>query len=165
MVISDEGEQVDIRWRLMRYRAAKSGCGCVRVNCGGVPSGIEWFGGKGGGLACQGQVQVAFFSGFALSHVKTVDITMNGFSDHALDEGAFGESKATSVVKAFDAFRMFHHLPPSIFSLYSTLTATLYSQNETVVPDQDAKWRSMDALPRLRLVPAGSDRGAPLVCG
>ncbi|THY41956.1 DUF1692-domain-containing protein, partial [Aureobasidium pullulans] len=88
----------------MRYRAAKSGCGCARVNCGGVPSGIEWFGGKGGGLACQGQVQVAFFSGFALSHVKTVDITMNGFSDHALDEGAFGESKATSVVKAFDAF-------------------------------------------------------------
>ncbi|THZ12205.1 DUF1692-domain-containing protein [Aureobasidium pullulans] len=88
----------------MRYRAAKSGCGCARVNCGGVPSGIEWFGGKGGGLACQGQVQVAFFSGFTLSHVKTVDITMNGFSDHALDEGAFGESKATSVVKAFDAF-------------------------------------------------------------
>ncbi|THV78369.1 DUF1692-domain-containing protein [Aureobasidium pullulans] len=88
----------------MRYRAAKSGCGCARVSCGGVPSGIEWFGGKGGGLACQGQVQVAFFSGFALSHVKIVDITMNGFSDHALDEGAFGESKATSVVKAFDAF-------------------------------------------------------------
>lgn len=49
MVISDEGEQVDIRWRLMRYRAAKSGCGCARVNCGGVPSGIEWFGAKGGG--------------------------------------------------------------------------------------------------------------------
>lgn len=119
------------------------------------------------GLACQGQVQVqvAFFSGFALSHVKTVDITMNGFSDHALDEGAFGESKATSVVKAFDAFRMFHHLPPSIISSSTTLTATLHSQNETVVPDQDAKWRSMDALPRLRLVPAGSDRGAPLVRG
>jgi hypothetical protein len=31
---------------------------------------------------------------------------MNGFSDRGLDEGAFGESKATSVVKAFDAFRM-----------------------------------------------------------
>jgi hypothetical protein len=30
---------------------------------------------------------------------------MNGFSDQGLDEGAFGESKATSVVKAFDAFR------------------------------------------------------------
>lgn len=104
-------------------------------------------------------------SGFTLSHVKIVDITMNGFSDHALDEGAFGESKATSVVKAFDAFRMFHHLPPSIISSSTTLTATLHSQNETVVPDQDTKWRSMDALPRLRLVPAGSDRGAPLVRG
>ncbi|KAI5210189.1 hypothetical protein AUEXF2481DRAFT_34894 [Aureobasidium subglaciale EXF-2481] len=29
---------------------------------------------------------------------------MNGFSESGLDEGAFGESKTTSVVKAFDAF-------------------------------------------------------------
>jgi hypothetical protein len=34
---------------------------------------------------------------------------MNGFSDQGLDEGAFGESKATSVVKAFDAFRTYRY--------------------------------------------------------
>ena len=42
--------------------------------------------------------KVAFF----LSHVK---IKMNGFADHGLDEGAFGEAKGFSAVKAFDAFR------------------------------------------------------------
>lgn len=46
------------------------------------------------------------FNSFTLSHANPVlSSTMNGFSDHGLDEGAFGESKATSVVKAFDAFR------------------------------------------------------------
>jgi len=30
---------------------------------------------------------------------------MNGFNDRGMDEGNFGESKSTSVVKAFDAFR------------------------------------------------------------
>ena len=29
---------------------------------------------------------------------------MNGFSEHGLDEGAFGE-KGNSIVQAFDAFR------------------------------------------------------------
>lgn len=63
------------------------------------------------GETCQGQVQVASHS-FPLSHVNPVLTgTMNGFSDHGLDEGAFGESKATSVVKAFDAFRTRHSSP------------------------------------------------------
>jgi len=31
---------------------------------------------------------------------------MNGFADHGLDEGAFGE-KTGNIVKAFDAFREF----------------------------------------------------------
>lgn len=50
---------------------------------------------------------------FSLSHVNpNSSSTMNGFSDQGLDEGAFGESKATSVVKAFDAFRTCHSLLP-----------------------------------------------------
>lgn len=31
---------------------------------------------------------------------------MNGFADHGLDEGSFGEKGG--IVKAFDAFRMFY---------------------------------------------------------
>ena len=31
---------------------------------------------------------------------------MNGFADHGLDEGAFGE-KGSNIVKAFDAFRKY----------------------------------------------------------
>jgi hypothetical protein len=30
---------------------------------------------------------------------------MNGFANHGLDEGAFGEKGSGSIVKAFDAFR------------------------------------------------------------
>jgi hypothetical protein len=35
---------------------------------------------------------------------------MNGFADHGLDEGAFGE-KTGKIVKAFDAFREFSFSP------------------------------------------------------
>jgi hypothetical protein len=35
---------------------------------------------------------------------------MNGFADHGLDEGAFGE-KTGNIVKAFDAFREFSLSP------------------------------------------------------
>lgn len=59
------------------------------------------------GETCQGLVRWPSNS-FTLSHVNPDN--MNGFSDHGLDEGAFGESKATSVVKAFDAFRTSHAL-------------------------------------------------------
>lgn len=47
------------------------------------------------------QVKVAF----CLSRQVQLDRKMNGFADHGLDESAFGESKAFSAVKAFDAFR------------------------------------------------------------
>lgn len=40
---------------------------------------------------------------------------MNGFSDHGLDEGSFGEKGG--IVKAFDAFRMFHCLASVSFLL------------------------------------------------
>lgn len=38
---------------------------------------------------------------------------MNGFAEQGLDEGSFGESKAFSAVKAFDAFRK-PTVPPSL---------------------------------------------------
>ncbi len=38
---------------------------------------------------------------------------MNGFADHGLDEGAFGE-KTGNIVKAFDAFRTYY-ISPSLF--------------------------------------------------
>lgn len=38
---------------------------------------------------------------------------MNGFADHGLDEGAFGE-KTGNIVKAFDAFREFSFSQPFV---------------------------------------------------
>jgi hypothetical protein len=42
---------------------------------------------------------------------------MNGFAEHGLDEGAFGE-KTGNIVKAFDAFREFHFIQPSACGRY-----------------------------------------------
>lgn len=38
------------------------------------------------------------------SHSSCHSASMNGFADHGLDDSAFGENKAISAVKAFDAF-------------------------------------------------------------
>lgn len=46
---------------------------------------------------------------------------------------------------------------PLLFVVTRSLIPTRNSQNQTLVPDQDAEWRSVDALPRLCLVPAGSN--------
>ena len=50
---------------------------------------------------------------------------MNGFSDHGLDEDAFGEKKG-NLVQAFDAFRKFSH--SLSFTILIPMTWTFYSE-------------------------------------
>lgn len=49
---------------------------------------------------------------------------MNGFSDHGLDEGSFGEKGG--IVKAFDAFRMFYSFACVLFCMRSYIGLQLY---------------------------------------
>ena len=51
------------------------------------------------------QLSIESLSPRASNHIDLHAAAMNGFNDRGMDEGDFGESKSTSVVKAFDAFR------------------------------------------------------------
>lgn len=107
---------------------------------------------------------------------------MNGFADHGLDESAFGESKAISAVKAFDAFREYtsvsrcrhissmggrletRNIEESHIIEMSGLT-THPSQNQTLLPTTHLHRRRLDPLPNHPLHPPQHNRAPALVGG
>ena len=51
---------------------------------------------------------------------------MNGFAQHGLDEGAFGE-KGSTIVQAFDAFRKYSHIAFCFLNFLWPIDTTLCS--------------------------------------
>ena len=86
---------------------------------------------------------------------------MNGFSEHGLDEDAFGEKG--NLVSAFDAFRKF--AIKCQWYRRIQLTRCVSSKSKTSICDQDIRWRKMDSRNALRLLPSHIQRIHTLVAG